>query len=171
MLIESKFHRPKSPVTFGRGQAATSYYFTPVDPENPKSAHVAEVTVAQHIEDLLAVEACPLPDGTKGRPYRIYQAGATRALPAAQKEEAASPFSETASEISDSVTTASDVPEGVDFERAQAIKDSSIVDLRAILPATEDKALLELALKLERECGTPRISAITLIQSRINALS
>ncbi|HEY1034560.1 MAG TPA: hypothetical protein VGE09_06225 [Pseudoxanthomonas sp.] len=51
MLIGSRFKRPKAPVEL----PGKTYYFTPVDPNNAESEHVAEVTDTDHIGTLLAI--------------------------------------------------------------------------------------------------------------------
>ncbi len=51
MLIACRFKRPKAPVDLGD----RVYFFTPVDPSNPDSEHVAVVEDNVHVQKLLAV--------------------------------------------------------------------------------------------------------------------
>lgn len=51
MLIASKFQRPKAPVELG----GITYFFTPIDPANADSEHVATVTDPDHIQRFLGI--------------------------------------------------------------------------------------------------------------------
>lgn len=70
MLIESLNKRPKAPITFDANDQwpKGTYYFTPVDPADPTSAHVAEVEDPAHIGRLLSI--------VEG--YRVYQGPAQK---------------------------------------------------------------------------------------------
>lgn len=51
MLIASRFKRPLAPIDFGE----QVYFFKPVDPSNPDSAHVCDVKDNAHIGRLLGI--------------------------------------------------------------------------------------------------------------------
>lgn len=51
MLIASRFKRPLAPIDFGD----QVYFFKPVDPSNPDSAHVCDVKDTGHIGRLLGI--------------------------------------------------------------------------------------------------------------------
>jgi hypothetical protein len=56
LIIGTYFRRPKAPVELPNGDGTyTTYYFTPVDKNNPNSEHVATVTDAKHQQKLLAI--------------------------------------------------------------------------------------------------------------------
>lgn len=57
MLIASKIHRPTAPIVLGNDTAtARTYFFVPIDPQNPHSEHVCEVTDDDDIATLLAIK-------------------------------------------------------------------------------------------------------------------
>lgn len=72
MLIGCYFKRPKAPVELLNPNI--TYFFVPIDPNNPDSEHVAEVTDSGHIGRLLS-----LPEG-----YYLSNANATAAAAAKQ---------------------------------------------------------------------------------------
>ncbi len=74
MLIGSRFKRPKAPIEL----PGKTYFFVPIDPSNPDSEHVAEVTDEEHIQRFMQI-----PEG-----YYISKA---QALPTASKPAAATP--------------------------------------------------------------------------------
>lgn len=56
MLIATYFKRPKAPVNMPKtGGGTVDYFFTPVDPTNPESEHVADVTDPGHIQRFLQI--------------------------------------------------------------------------------------------------------------------
>jgi hypothetical protein len=74
MLIGSRFKRPKAPIEL----PPNTYHFLPIDPANPDSEHVCEVTNEDHIQRLLSI--------TEG--YYISKA---QALPTTSKPAPAAP--------------------------------------------------------------------------------
>lgn len=79
MLIASKHKRPKAPVTLD----SKVYFFTPIDPADPDSEHVADVQDTAHIQKFLCV-----PEG-----YHIAEA---QGLPAIPSRPVAAPVATTA---------------------------------------------------------------------------
>lgn len=78
MLIGCRFHRPKAPVELANG----TYFFTPIDPSNPESEHVCEVTNLEDAQRLLGIPegyyisaAAPIP--TTARPVAQQPAAPT----------------------------------------------------------------------------------------------
>lgn len=62
MLIASRIKRPLAPIDFGD----RVYFFTPVDPRDPGSTHVCEITDNAHIGRLLGITECYyLPDNSE----------------------------------------------------------------------------------------------------------
>ena len=55
MLLASKIHRPAAPIVLGHGPEQRTYYFKPIDPQNPNSEHVCEVDNDDDIATLLAI--------------------------------------------------------------------------------------------------------------------
>jgi len=56
LIIGTYFRRPKAPVELPNGDGTfTTYYFTPIDKNNPNSEHVAAVTDPKHQQKLLAI--------------------------------------------------------------------------------------------------------------------
>lgn len=74
MLIGSIFKRPKAPIEM----PGKTYFFVPIDPSNPDSEHVAEVTDEAHIQRFMQI-----PEG-----YYISKA---QALPTTSKPAPAAP--------------------------------------------------------------------------------
>jgi pyruvate/2-oxoglutarate dehydrogenase complex dihydrolipoamide acyltransferase (E2) component len=77
MLIGCRFKRPKAPVELGD----KTYFFTPIDPTNPDSEHVCDVTDLVHIQTLLGI-----PEG-----YYLSAAEAPATPASASRPKAAAP--------------------------------------------------------------------------------
>jgi hypothetical protein len=155
MLIESLFKRPHAPVSLGTRE----YFFRPLD-NNPQSPHVCEVDDPEHIERLLSItegyKAATPPVALTRQPAPVEITSPPPSLPQTPAI-ALSPVDLT--------------PE--QDERAAALRASTVADLRSIITTVEDLAVLQAVLAAEQASTTPapRTSVVTLIQSRIAALT
>ena len=153
MLIESKFKRPHAPVSLGTRE----YFFRPLD-NNPQSPHVCEVEDPQHIERLLSI--------VESYKAATPPAALTRQPPPSEQTTALKTMADPITIVQANLT-----PEQT--ERASALHASTVADLRSIIGTVDDLAVLQAVLSAELASTTPapRTSVLTLIQSRIAALT
>jgi hypothetical protein len=151
MLIGSRFKRPKAPIEL----PPNTYHFLPIDPANPDSEHVCEVTNEDHIQRLLSItegyyisKAQALPTTSKPAPAAPAPAPAPAVVvPAATTGDAAADAA--TADSSANTTAPSGLPQELE-EAAIALNGLSWQKLNAELKAGGiDTAVIRRALDIE----------------------
>lgn len=162
LLIGSHFKRPKAPIELPNGDGTFSkYFFTPVDPKNPDSEHVALIDNAKHQARLLSIEEGYYISEAQANIEAASAAAATVAKPtanAAVTDTVTATDAVVATVTSNTTAAAQTTP--TEPEATAALAPNEITDqakqllalnlnaFKAALPRT-NKAVIEAALAIE----------------------
>lgn len=165
MLIASYFKRPKAPVNMPKAGGGTiDYFFTPVDPTNPESEHVADVKDPAHIQRFLQIAEGYYVAEANAAIEALTTAAATTARPAAAIVDPPKPSAAPQQEAAPSTpapSTAAPAAPTSDPAAATATDDDTAAKALLALPLakfkaelkTTSRAVLAAALAMESDKG------------------
>lgn len=164
MLIGCRFHRPKAPVELANG----TYFFTPIDPTNPESEHVCEVSNLEDAQRLLGIPegyyisaAAPIP--TTARPVAQQPAATTgepTSTPTGSSGSAPSVATTTSAPDGGTATssaTDSTVPSGLPTDLEEAAKNLNALSFQKLTAELKAGGLQEAVVRraLDIELSKP----------------